>query len=242
MYYYILEAPPNRAARQLYERLRDTLTNLGISGEMVLASPARTPAELAVTGIERGYSTIVAVGGDGHIGQVATSILGRAVLGVVPINATKQVTDLIGSATIHEAAEALKKRRLNSVGTVMIGESSPIFLDGVIESEKLAKVSLIIDNKLRVFAYFNRIVVNRSLEISLESTHLTEPKKLFGLFNVGGDVIKSESLFHGRSIRLMTDPELPLSVGGKVISNTPLSFRLVPESLKVITRRGTLDG
>lgn len=241
MYYYILESAASRATRQTYQKLRDILTNLGIAGEMVAASPARTPEELAVMGIEKGYSTIVAVGGDHHINQVATTIMDRAVLGIVPIGASRQVTELIGLSDIRTAAETLKHRRLMTVSTVFIEPDLLLFLDAEIIPPKLAKISLVIDNKVRAFAYFNRAVVNRSLEVTVESTHLTEAKKVFGLFKTGGNTIRSESLFHGKSVTLRTDPDLPLLVAGQPIAKTPVNLRLLPQSLKVITRRGTVS-
>lgn len=241
MYYYILEPASSRATRQTYQRLRDILTNLGIAGEMVAASPARTPEELAVMGIQKGYSTIVAVGGDHHINKIATTIMDRAVLGIVPINASRQVTDLIGLNDIRTAAETLKHRRLLTVSTVYIEPDLLLFLDAEIVTPKLAKISLVIDNKIRAFAYFNRAVINRSLELMIESTHVTESKKILGIFRTGGNVIRSESLFHGKSVTIRTDPELPLLVAGQPIAQSPVNLRLLPESLKVITRRGTVS-
>lgn len=241
MYYYILESPSSRATRQTYQKLRDILTNLGIAGEMVAASPARTPEELAVMGIEKGYSTIVAVGGDHHINQVATTIMDRAVLGIVPINASRQVTDLIGLTDIRTAAETLKHRRLLTVSTIYIEPDLLLFLDAEIIPNQNAKISLVIDNKVRAFAYFDRAVINRAMEIRIESTHVTEAKKVLGLFKTGGNVVRSESLFHGKSITVRTDPELPLLVAGQAIAKTPVNMRLLPESLKVITRRGTVS-
>ncbi len=241
MYYYILESPANRATRQTYQKLRDILTNLGIAGEMVAASPARTPEELTVMGIEKGYSTIVAVGGDHHINQVATTLLDRAVLGVVPINASRQVTDLIGVTDIRSAAETLKHRRLTTLSTAYIEPDLLLFLDAEIVAQGHAKISLVIENKVRAFAYFDRAVVNRALEVRLESVHVTEPKKILGLFKSGGTVVRSESLFHGKSMTIRTDPELPLLVAGQPIAKTPCNLRLLPESLKVITRRGTVS-
>ncbi len=241
MYYYILESPNNRAVRQTYQRLRDILTNLGIAGEMVAASPARLPEELTEMGLEKGYSTIVAVGGDFHINQVATTVMNRAVLGIIPINASAQVTDLIGVTDLRSAAESLKFRRLSSVNTVLIEPDQTLFLTAEIRPEKLAKVSIVVDNRARAFAYFNRVVINRDLNITIESEHVTEPRKVLGLFNVGGNIVRSESLFHAKTLRLVTDPELPLLVDGQPVTKTPVHMRLLPESLKVITRRGTVS-
>ena len=240
MYYYILESAPSRAVRQSYQKLRDILTHLGIAGEMVSSSPARSPEELAEMGLEKGYSTIVAVGGDHHVNQVATAILGRGVLGVIPINASSLVTDIIGCDDIKDAAEALKHRRLSLQSSVLIEPNTVIFLNAAISSPKLAKISMILDNKVRAHAYFNEFTVNRFLELSLQSTHETEPKKVLGLFKVGGQTMRSESSFHARTVRIITDPALPITVAGLPIAKTPVQLRLIPDSLKVITKRGTV--
>lgn len=250
MYYYVLESPSSRGVRQNYQRLRDILTHLGIAGEMVTSSPARSPAEQAYIGTTKGYSTIVAVGGDAHINEVAMATIGRAVLGIIPVGATRQVTDLIGCHDIRSAAEALKHRRISLQDTLIIDPDLPLFLDGKIQTSKLAKVSLVIDNKVRAHAYFNELTITRSLEVKIRSTYVAERRKLFGFFSVGGEQIASESSFHGKQIKLITDPVLPLMVGqddasvpghGQVkMADTPLNLKLVPESLKVITKRGTV--
>lgn len=239
MYYYILESPGNRAIRQTYQKLRDVLTNLSIVGEIVSANPARTPAELAEMGMQKGYSTIVAVGGDSHINEVATTIVGRAVLGIIPLEASAQVSEIIGTNDIRDAAESLKRRKISLHNTVLIEPETLVFLDAEIQTPNLAKASLVIDNRVRAHAYFNSLIVNRSLEIQLKSIHQTETKKILGIFSTGGKEIVSESHFHGKSVRLITDPITKIRVAGQVIAETPCQFRIIPESLKVITKRGT---
>lgn len=239
MYYYILESPSNRAIRQTYQKLRDLLTNLSIVGEIVSASPARTPSELAEMGLAKGYSTIVAVGGDSHINEVATTVVSRAVLGIVPVEASSLVSEIIGTSDLRDSAESLKHRKISLQNTVLVEPDTLIFLDAEISSPKLAKASMIIDNRVRAHAYFNSLVVNRSLEIKLKSIHLTESKKILGLFTTGGREIISQSLFHAKSARIITDPPMKLSVAGQAFAETPIQLRLIPESLKVITKRGT---
>lgn len=240
MYYYILEPPNSRAVRQTYQRLRDYLTNLGIAGEMVAASPARTPEELAHMGLEKGYGTIVAVGGDAFANQVAQSIIGQSVLGVIPIGEAPQISEMIGTDNMKQAAEFLKFRRLSTFNTVSTDTDELIFLDCQILPPKLAKVSFVIDGKLRGYAYFNSLNINRDLKINISSTHTIESKKVLGLFSVGGKDIESISYFHGKSVKLITDPVLPLTIFGRPIAKTPVQLRLNPNSLKVITRRGSI--
>lgn len=207
---------------------------------MVSSSPARSPQELAEMGLEKGYSTIVAVGGDHHVNQVATAILGRGVLGIIPIDASPLVTDIVGCVDIKDAAEALKHRRLSLQSSVLIEPSTIIFLNAVISTPKLAKISMILDNKVRAHAYFNELTINRFLELSLESTHETEAKKILGIFKRGAQTMRSQSSFHAHTCRIITDPALPITVAGVPIAKTPVQLRLIPDSLKVITKRGTV--
>jgi len=240
MYYYIMEPPASRAVRQTYQKLRDLLTNLGIAGEMVAASPARTPEELTMMGLERGYSTIVAVGGDAFVNNIARAVIGQAVLGVIPIGEARQISEIIGTDNMRTAAEFLKFRRLSTFNTVVAEPETLIFLEATITPPKLAKVNFVIDGKLRGYAYFNQLTITRDLELKISSTHIVEPKKILGLFSSGGKTINSESLLHGKSVRLVTDPELALMIGHQPVAKTPLQLRFHPNSLKVITKRGSI--
>lgn len=240
MYYYIMEPPTSRAVRQTYQKLRDLLTNLGIAGEMVAASPARSPEELTMMGLERGYGTVVAVGGDAFVNQIARAIIGQAVLGVIPIGEASQIAEIIGTDNIRTAAEFLKFRRLSTINTVVADPDVLIFLDAVITPPKLAKVNFVIDGKLRGYCYFDQLTITRNLEIRISSSYTIESKKFLGIFSSGGKVIKSESLFRGKNVRLITDPDLSLLVGRQPIAQTPIQLRLNPNSLKVITKRGSI--
>lgn len=240
MYYYIMEPPASRAVRQTYQKLRDLLTNLGIAGEMMAASPARTPEELAMMGLEKGYGTIVAVGGDTFVNHIAQTIIGQAVLGVIPVGECEQIAEIIGTNNMRTAAEFLKFRRLSTLNTVLVEPDLLLLLDAVIVPPKLAKVNFVIDGKLRGYAYFNKLTISKDLVIKIESTHVIEPKKFLGLFSTGGTVMRSESVFHGRNVRLVTDPELALLINRQPVAKTPVQLRANPNSLKVITKRGTI--
>lgn len=239
MYYYILESPQNRAIRQIYQKLRDILTNFSIIGDIVASSPARTPSELAEIGLSKGYSTIVAVGSDQHINEIASVVINRAVLGIIPIDASELVSSIIGTSDLRESCESLRQRKISLQSTVLVEPDQMIFLDAEISPARLSKISLVLDNRVRAHAYFNSVVINRMLEIRIRSVHITETKKILGLFTSGGKQIISESLFHAKNARIITDPVLPITVTNLAIAQTPIQLKLVPESLKIITKRGT---
>jgi len=75
MYYYIFESPKNSRERQLFEKIRDVARTFGIAGEITQSSPARTPDELTKMGLEKNYSTIIAIGTNSHINKIITRIM-----------------------------------------------------------------------------------------------------------------------------------------------------------------------
>ncbi len=64
MYYYVVDPPNNAQTPKIAQRLQELITPLGISGEIGIASPARSAEELTYMGVDKGYTTIIAVGGD----------------------------------------------------------------------------------------------------------------------------------------------------------------------------------
>jgi len=241
MYYYILESPTSRNARNVYNHLRDDLTYLGITGEITVANPARPAHELVKIAIARGYTTIVVVGGDKIINDVATLVLDRVVLGVVPVDASPEVTELFGVTQPKEALEAVKNRRISECNLTLIEPNNLIFLDVEVTSPNLVKAQFVIENKVKGQAYFNRITVSRDLEIRIHSIHKVAQPKIFGLFSGGSKDVASDSLFTPKNARLITEPSLPITCCGAQVSQTPASFRLLPDALKIITKRGTIS-
>ena len=64
MYYYIMDSPKNISEKRTQEKIKNILGLLGITGETVTVTPARSIEELTNMGLAKKYSTIVAVGGD----------------------------------------------------------------------------------------------------------------------------------------------------------------------------------
>lgn len=242
MYYYILESPSTKGTIQTYNRLKDALNFLGIAGEFAMANPARTPTELCKMALQKGYTTVVAVGGDKTINEVAKTIIGQAVLGIVPIGASGQITRMIGGDDLKTATEALKQRHVVEVNTVLAEPDTILFLDTIIYSQNPAKIYMVVDNKLKVQAYFNEIVIDKNLNVSVKGEFLSRDKAgMFGFLGIGKKTISSESLFHGKVVKIMTEPVMTLYSGVDAIGRTPAALRLIPESLKIITRRGNIS-
>ena len=241
MYYYILESPTNRNSHNIYNKLRDDLTYLGISGEYAIANPARPHTELVKIAISKGYTTIVVAGGDKIINDVSTLVLDRVALGIIPIGNCPNASEIFGISEYKEAIEALKVRRVVESNLVLIEPDVLVFMDADITSHNLLKAQLVIENKVKGQAYFNRISISRDLEIKIHSIHKIAQPKILGLFSGGYKEVAADSLFTPKNARIITEPSLPINCLGQQISQTPASFRLLPNALKIITKRDTVS-
>lgn len=118
MYYYIVNPAAGGAKiNKIQDRLQERLKRLGIMGEFVKSTGPEDVAKLARLGIERGYKTIVAVGGDGTINEVMNAILDneKVVLGIIPTGTTNDLADALGIKDWFSATGILASRKIEEV-------------------------------------------------------------------------------------------------------------------------------
>lgn len=125
MYYYIVN-PAAGGARinKIQERLQERLKRLGILGEFVKSTGPEDVAKLARLGIEKGYKTIVAVGGDGTINEVMNVILDqpKVALGIIPTGTTNDLAYALGINDWYGATGILASRKIEEVDLGQIGD------------------------------------------------------------------------------------------------------------------------
>lgn len=115
MYYYIFDVRQCKNKSQA-ERIKDFLAEIGISGEYVYPSQARTAKELVKDALERHFSTIVAIGADTLINQVASQLVGEsAAFGFIPLNASASVNTIVNGYDWRQAANNLRYRKIHEV-------------------------------------------------------------------------------------------------------------------------------
>lgn len=124
MYYYIVNPAAGGAKiNKIQDRLKDRLTRLGIMGEFVKSTGPDDVAKLARLGIQRGYKTIVAVGGDGTINEVMNAILDheKVALGIIPTGTTNDLADALGIKDWYSATGILSARKIEDVNLGKVG-------------------------------------------------------------------------------------------------------------------------
>lgn len=236
MYYYIIDIPKNKSDRNQQERIKNILSLLGISGEIAKVSPARTVAELAAMGVEKGYSTIVAIGGDELVNQVASIIANTdSVLGIIPVNASTSVTNLIGTNDVKKACEILQKRNLHPIDMACIEPSKRFLTQAMIESPRILQVQAEID-KYYLETQANKIIIDYNLGVHFinETQSGSWLKNLFGFSSSSKDS-QSHSFFPAHKLRLRTHEIVPLKIGQITIAKTPIVAHQEPGVLKIIS-------
>lgn len=236
MYYYIFDSPKTRQQKNQQERIKNILGFLGITGEIARVSPARTVEELANMGLEKGYSTIVAVGGDELVNQVGSMLAGsEAVMGIIPIDASIDIVNLVGTNDLKIACEILQKRPLRYIDMARIEPNTHFLTQAVIESKKLLQVQAEINN-FYLEAKVSKIIIDYKLGVYLfdESKNKNWVANFFGL-SVGDKNNKNQSYFSAKKLRLRTNEITPVKIGTVTIAKTPIAATQEPKALKIVS-------
>lgn len=124
MYYYIINpAAGHGAAHTIQDKLRTELKSLGIGGEFVTTTGQGDATRLASQAIAKGYTTIVAVGGDETINEIINGVTSdTAAIGVIPIGTTNQIANQLGIQTWQQGCTVLAARRITEYALIAAGD------------------------------------------------------------------------------------------------------------------------
>ncbi len=125
MYYYIINpASGGGKINKVQDKLKDRLKELGIAGEFVKSTGPGDIPRLTRMAIEKGYKTIVAVGGDGTINEIINSIGTSGVaLGIIPLGATNELAGMLGIPDWQTACNILAARKIEEVDLGIINDN-----------------------------------------------------------------------------------------------------------------------
>ncbi len=242
MYYYIME-PPKAKIVSRQEKIKDILGNLGIAGETVSPSAARTIEELTNLGIVKGYSTIVAVGPESLVNKVITVLatqkeVKNIVLGIIPNDFNSQLARKIGVKDINSACNALKQRKLEAIDLCLIEPNKFFLTEATIDTFFNQEVFFAVDN-YKGAALTNKILIKPGLEVFFYDKNLKGSavsgftRWLFG--KKEKDIYSS--YFSTKKIRIESNNALALKVSGETIVKTPFVVSNRSRLLKIIVAR-----
>lgn len=248
MYYYIMDPAAGKAV-QWQEKVKSILGDLGIAGETVTPSPARTIEELASLGVVKGYSTIVAVGSQNLVNKIVTTLINQkeaqnTVLGIIPENYESTIAKRIRVKDLKDACDTLKYRKLETFDACFIEPNKYFVTEAVIESRKPIDAYLTTPH-VKAGISFNRFVIKPGLKINIYDSNTKEGSKkgIFGwLFGKKEESDIYTSFFQTNKFKLeVLDQTLPVKVDDYVISKTPIVCTNKNKALKIIVARDIIE-
>ncbi len=185
-------------------------------------------------GVEKGYSTIVAVGSDEVINEVASSICDSgAVLGVIPIDASSDIVNLVGAKDIKNCCESLKKRRLKTINMGYIEPNINFLTKVEISSKKRLSVQAEI-NEYYFETSADKVIIDHNLGVDLFNYKEKGFIENFLGFFGSNDNIQYHSHFNAERLRLRTHEIIPVKIGSASVAKTPIVAYKRPRALKII--------
>ncbi|MCX6812514.1 MAG: diacylglycerol kinase family protein [Candidatus Berkelbacteria bacterium] len=251
MYYYIFDVRKCKNRRQI-EAIKDHISSLGISGEFVIPDKIKPARDLAEQGIYKGFTTIVAIGSDDLINEVATAMLAKQqAFGIIPLGASENIAKIIGATSWEEAATSLRYRRIVDTRVGILNEAQVFFSYCEIEFDKPTSVTvefehLMIQAKARELYVANRFpqlkkIDEGKLDLIMKSVDPASTT-IWGRLRqaVGGGAITRDldvTLMRSDGIRIFSPRQLPILVDGRVMAKTPATFGVSQKTIRLITKK-----
>lgn len=250
MYYYIFEPPQGAKEYERTAQIKETLSTLGIAGEMTSPVPGKSLEDLVDLAVAKRYSTIVAVGDMEHINRVARAVLHHdAVFGIIPTHPHADITALIGVAEWQPAAELLKRRRLQQVQMGSMNEQIAFLTPAIINIPhdqyfeiKTPKFTLQgHDCQITISPIWQEDGAKQpaALGLDIQPLHTEKRGLLQGIFQRKNSTVQ-ESHLQVPSLILSTQEPLPVQVAGEVLTSTPVQCAPQPKPLRLIVGRAQI--
>lgn len=254
--------PEAKKAQKLKGRIKRALEELKLSGEFVEVEKKDDLKNIVPQALERGYDTIVTIGGDGMINRVIPYIMNTEVaLGIIPIGETNFLANIIGIKNWREGCESLIKSKTIPLGVGIVNDR--LFLSTVeieVKQENKKKILGIFPNKtkmkylpvsINIEAENTDVKIQSNMSSILISTIPIPPPHGFRIENEVENqnlniIIKSKptsdskknndeiTILHGKKIDIQSKNSLVVKADGDPFGKTPAYIEMITNSLKVI--------
>ncbi|HRY59803.1 MAG TPA: diacylglycerol kinase family protein [Patescibacteria group bacterium] len=254
--------PEAKRAQKLKTRIKNALKELKISGEFVEVEKKDDLKTIVPQALERGYNTIVTIGGDGMINRVIPYIMNTEVsLGIIPIGETNLLANIIGIKNWREGCESLINSKTIPLGIGIVNDR--LFLSTV-------EIEVKQENNKKIFGLFSSKIKKKYLPVSINieaentdvkiqsnmssifiSTIPIPPPRDFKIENEVENqnlniIVKSKptsnskknneeiTILHGKKIDIQSKSSLVVKADGDPFGKTPAYIEMITKSLKVI--------
>lgn len=246
MYYYIFDLKKCRKNSQVTE-IKNYLSALGISGEYTYPSAAYSVEELVDLGLSKKYNTIVGIGDDEIANKIATKLCGKSeAFGIIPLEASGDLTTLIGASSWKDAAENLRYRKIEEMRIGLTANGNGFITSASLDLKNPSEITIefrdyVVQTKASGMTVSNwspkiKKIGDDYLDIVIHSVGQSE-KGFLAKFFGGKSASEGYSIFRARSFRLFTSNQIPISVNGNTIVKTPQLIESSDETIRLITSK-----
>ncbi|TSC65819.1 MAG: Diacylglycerol kinase catalytic region [Candidatus Berkelbacteria bacterium Gr01-1014_85] len=247
MYYYILAEKLTAAEQTRLNGLKTLLANLGIAGEFNQISPLRRAKDQIELALARKFNSIIAVGDDGHLNQVA-GLVGLAQagsFGAIPLGHNPRYEQFFGKTTIPDACQLLLKRPIKQIDWLELNSEAGCY--DTVEMRTVNPVefclsytdSLLADQDWQITGQLSRarIEVNARVTIYPPQTGARGWRLPWQRQSTAGDGRHEQTTVSQVTVdrcQLMTDPALATWHLDTQLTTLPLTLKFHPLGLKII--------
>ncbi|MBU0647814.1 hypothetical protein KJ855_01395 [Patescibacteria group bacterium] len=161
MYYYIIESARQKDFEKIEPKVKEILTNFDILGEFRYIDNLIDTPDAVKAAIKKGFSTIIAVGGDNLANKIAVEIVGtKMAVGILPLEEGVLATAL-GLGNWKAACEILAARRILLMDTGLVNEKHFI-------TEIFASSSPDIPPEIKQKSIFSKLLGNKPTNSRLD--------------------------------------------------------------------------
>lgn len=259
MYYYILEQAKNKTIESLQNKIITAIEDFQIMGEAVKANPVQKPEDLCEIGLSKGYNTVVGIGSDSLINNIAPLIAKKgAVLGIVPTETYSSFYNLIGCHNWLEATQALPKRITETIDLGLINKDKiflthinirstkskkPVLFKAIFESfeAEVPIAEVMVANSFLDFKkgiWNDKGFIDGLISIHFKTESSQKPKGFWANL-LGKKEIEYSSVFHQKTAYL-GGLEQSLEVfasDDSFICNTPITVSSLSKAIKIIVAK-----
>lgn len=249
MYYYIFDIKKFKKRTQVDE-IKNHLSVLGISGEYSYPTPLQSVEELVDQAIAKKYTTIVGIGGEEIANSIANRLLGRKeALGVIPIEQSTNLNQLLGVDNWRDACEALRYRKIKEIRIGQTGSGNAFLTEVYLDIKAPLEVTLefkdfLVQGKLKnltisIYHPGVRKIGDDYLDIMMTSVDPNESaliKRLSTLLgNKNPQDERTYSILRARSLRIFTKTPMGILSNDTLLAKTPQLIESSDEYLRLIT-------
>lgn len=249
MYYYLFEPTNQSSIKRWQARLKEKLINGGIGGEFISPSPARTIDELMLMGLDKGYSTTVAIGSDLFVNKVASSLIlhsvkrdkERIVLGF--IYHPREESYFQNQLYLRHDNDIIAVLKARYLTTIPVGYIHPnkFFISPIQINQPSEFTCRLITDSYKATVETNQLILTPSGIITVTPRQPKWRLVKYLRHILGGDLVDHQSTFAITEANLTSEEPLPVKLCGEVIAKTPITISITSNILYFITNRDRFE-